>query len=94
MGCNEGYIGLAYQWIKCHSIVDAGQIKKVAHLKKKFEKLICYKLKQLQDQAGNVQRASFGISGGKGFLSPIYRGIITTEDHVKITLYLVAALED
>ena len=67
--------------------------KKIAHLINKVCKLKYYKLKQFQELSGKLEHDSFGISGGKGIFLPIYRAIKTTEDYVKITLYLVAALK-
>ena len=68
---------------RCKKIVM--QIKKVAHLR-------ACPLLQFQKVAGKLQHASFGIPGGKGLFSPIYRAMqhsppfVTISPHIKQTL--------
>ena len=80
--------------MKFHSTVDAGQMQKISHFIKKVCKLKYCKLKKFQELVENLQHELLGILGEKGLFSPIYQATKTTEDYVKITPYLVAALED
>ena len=66
--------------------------KKITHLIKKVCKLKYCKLKQFQLLEEKLQHTSFIIPGVKGLFLPVYRSMKTTEDYVKITLCLVAAL--
>ena len=51
-------------------------------------------LQKFQELAGKLQHASFGIPGGKGLFSPIFKALRTTTKTVKITPELRSALKD
>ena len=70
---------------KCHKIVK--QIKKIS--KQQYTSL-----KRFQELAGKLQHASFGIPGGKGLFSPIYRALQGTPASIQITPAIREALKD
>ena len=70
---------------KCHKIV---------RLIKKLTKQNYTSLRRFQELAGKLQHASFGIPGGKGLFSPIYRALQGTPASIQITPALREALRD
>ena len=67
---------------------------KIAKLIKKVCKMKFCPLQRFQELAGKLQHASFGIPGGKGLFSPIYRALQNTSKQIPITEQLKAALKD
>ena len=51
-------------------------------------------LQQFQELAGKLQHASYGIPGGKGLFSPIYKALQTTKSTIRLTPYLKSTLRD
>ena len=66
----------------------------MAKLIKKLCKQSHCTLHTFQELAGKLQHASFGIPGGKGLFSPIYRALQTKTETVTLTPYLKSALRD
>ena len=67
---------------------------KITKLIKKICKRQHVSLLKFQELAGNLQHASFGIPGGKGLFSPIFRALKTTTGTVRITEDLKCVLRD
>ena len=68
--------------------------KKICTLIKKVSSKKFCALQKFQELAGKLQHASFGIPGGKGLFSPIFKALRTTTKTVKITPELRSALKD
>ena len=68
--------------------------EKIVKLIKKVCKRPAVSLLKFQELAGKLQHASFGIPGGKGLFSPIYRALKTTTGTVKITADIKCVLRD
>ena len=70
---------------KCQKIVKL--CRKVANMK-------ACKLQVFQELAGKLQHASFGVPGGKGLFSPIYRALQGSKPYIPITRQLREAILD
>ena len=70
---------------KCQKIIKL--CRKVANMK------YC-KLQVFQELAGKLQHASFGVPGGKGLFSPIYRALQGSKPYIRITTQLRSAILD
>ena len=67
---------------------------KIVHLIKKMTKRTTSSRQRFQELAGKLQHASFGIPGGKGLFSPIYRAMQGTSDVIPLTPFIKETLRD
>ena len=70
------------------------KIKTIIELIKDASKQNSITLKQFQKIAGKLQHASYGIPGGRGFFSPIWRAFTQANEMVTLTAPLKQALQD
>ena len=71
-----------------------GKCQKIIKLCRKVANMKACKLQIFQELAGKLQHASFGVPGGKGLFSPIYRALQGSKPYIPITRQLREAILD
>ncbi len=74
--------------------LDESKCHKMTKMIKKFTKWKSVPLIKFQQLAGKLQHASFGIPGGKGLFSPIYRAMKQNPDYIPMTPELKQTLSE
>jgi hypothetical protein len=85
MEAHEGNSRMASGWSCFHKSAPKGKVYNDGKANYKILQEIPLLAPHLQELAGKLQHASFGIPGGKGLFSPVYRALQTKTETVTLT---------